>query len=193
VSNRTDVIARRFDLVQILLKDLGYLEGNSITDAGRLLAKIYGETDLLVAELVRRRVLVDLNGSELVSVLSALVYEARRDESPKIPQGKIQEVLAEMVGLWHEINGKEEDLNLEPMREPELGFCWASYRWASGHSLSSILRGTDMTVGDFVRSMKQIIDLLRQLGNASDELYEITSDALRKVDRGVVTYAGVVG
>jgi len=193
VSNRTDVIARRFDLVQIMLKELGYLEANTITQHGRLLAKIYGETDLLVSELVRKKILNDLNSTELVSVLSSLVYEARREESPKIPHGKVQETLSEMVGIWHQIHEREIDLGLEPMREPDLGFCWASFRWASGHSLSSIVRGTEMTVGDFVRSMKQIIDLLRQLGNASPELGTVVQESLRRVDRGVVTYAGVVG
>ena len=193
VSNRTDVIARRFDLVQIMLKELGYLEANTITPPGRLLAKIYGETDLLISELVRKEILIGLNASELVSVLSSLVYEARRDESPKIPHGKIQDVLSQMVGVWHDLHERELDLGLEPMREPDLGFCFSSYRWASGHSLSSIVKGTDMTVGDFVRSMKQIIDLLRQLGNATRELAPIVEEALKRVDRGVVTYAGVVG
>lgn len=193
VSSRTDVIARRFDLVQIMLKELGYLEGNTITPHGRLLAKIYGETDLLVSELVRKEILVDLNAIELVSVLSSLVYESRKDESPKIPHGQVQETLHAMVRIWHDIHERELDLGLEPMREPDLGFCMASHRWASGHSLASILKGTEMTVGDFVRSMKQIIDLLRQLGNASPALSETVESALRKVDRGVVTYAGVVG
>jgi ATP-dependent RNA helicase HelY len=126
-------------------------------------------------------------------VLSSLVYEARRDESPKVPHGKVQDTLGEMVNIWHGIHERELDLGLEPMREPDIGFCWSSFRWASGHSLSSILRGTDMTVGDFVRSMKQIIDLLRQLGNATPELASIVEEALKRVDRGVVTYAGVVG
>ena len=193
VSNRTDVIARRFDLVQIMLKELGYLEANTITPPGRLLAKIYGETDLLISELVRKEILIGLNATELVSVLSSLVYEARRDESPKIPHGKVQDVLSQMVGVWQDIHERELDLGLEPMREPDFGFCFSSYRWASGHSLSSIVRGTDMTVGDFVRSMKQIIDLLRQLGNATRELAPIVEEALKRVDRGVVTYAGVVG
>ena len=193
VSNRTDVIARRFDLVGVMLKELGYLEANTITVHGRLLAKIYCEMDLLVSELVRKEILKKLNSIELVSVLSSLVYEARKDESPKIPRGQVQDTLSELVKIWHDIHERELDLGLEPMREPDFGFCMAAYRWASGHSLAAILKGTEMTVGDFVRSMKQIIDLLRQLGNASPALSETVESALQKVDRGVVTYAGVIG
>jgi len=192
VSNRTDVIARRFDLVQIMLEKYGYLEAGVITRWGLILAKIYGETDLLIAEMIRTGAFDSLNAQEIVSVLSALVYEARRDETPKIPHGEVQKALGELTLLWKRIHEDEKDLGLEPMREPDLGFCMASYRWASGHSLSAILKGTELTVGDFVRSTKQIIDLLRQIASASPHLEKVARDALNQIDRGIISYAGAV-
>jgi ATP-dependent RNA helicase HelY len=120
------------------------------------------------------------------------VHESRKESPPKLPRGQVEEVLSDLIKTWVEINDLETELGLEPIREPDAGFCWASYRWASGHSLSSILRGTDLTVGDFVRSMKQIIDLLRQIAIASPHLSPITSEALARIDRGVIAYAGAV-
>ncbi len=192
VSNRTDVIARRFDLVQIMLERYSYLEAGVITRWGLILAKIYGETDLLIAEMIRTGAFDSLNAQEIVSVLSALVYEARRDETPKIPHGEVQKALGELTLLWKRIHEDEKDLGLEPMREPDLGFCMASYRWASGHSLSAILKGTELTVGDFVRSTKQIIDLLRQIASASPHLEKVAREALDQIDRGIISYAGAV-
>jgi len=192
VSNRTDVIARRFDLVQIMLEKYGYLESGVITRWGLILAKIYGETDLLIAEMIRTGAFDSLNAQEIVSVLSALVYEARRDETPKIPHGEVQKALGELTLLWKRIHEDEKDVGLEPMREPDLGFCMASYRWASGHSLSAILKGTELTVGDFVRSTKQIIDLLRQIASASPHLEKVARTALDQIDRGIISYAGAV-
>ena len=192
VSNRTDVIARRFDLVQIMLEKYGYLESGVITKWGLVLAKIYGETDLLIAEMIRQGAFDSLNASEIVSVLSALVYEARRDETPKVPHGGVQKALQELTHTWKVIHEDEEEVGLEPTREPDLGFCMASYRWASGHSLTAILKGTELTVGDFVRSMKQIIDLLRQIAIASPHLEEVARSALERVDRGIISYAGAV-
>ncbi len=192
VSNRTDVIARRFDLVQIMLERYSYLEAGVITRWGLILAKIYGETDLLIAEMIRTGAFDSLNAQEIVSVLSALVYEARRDEMPKIPHGEVQKAVGELTLLWKRIHEDEKDLGLEPMREPDLGFCMASYRWASGHSLSAILKGTELTVGDFVRSTKQIIDLLRQIASASPHLEKVARDALDQIDRGIISYAGAV-
>lgn len=63
---------------------------------------------------------------------------------------------------------------------------------AQGQSLTSILKGSDLTVGDFVRSMKQIIDLLRQLRNAAPQHQLVIDQALKQIDRGVVAYAGAV-
>jgi ATP-dependent RNA helicase HelY len=192
VSNRTDLIAKRFDRVQVMLERYGYLNGGVITEWGVLLAKIYGETDLLIAELIKKGSFDTLDGPEMVSVLSALVFEARRDETPKIPRGAVEESLNDLIHRWSEIHSAEIEIGLEPMREPDLAFCWASYRWANGSSLGSILRGTEMTVGDFVRSMKQIIDLLRQIGHASPHLSQTVESALKRIDRGIVSYAGMV-
>ncbi|NDI08954.1 MAG: hypothetical protein EBY71_02325, partial [Actinobacteria bacterium] len=52
------------------------------------------------------------------------------------------------------------------------------------------LKGSELTVGDFVRAMKQIIDLLRQLRSAAPELQVVIDQALVKIDRGVIAYAG---
>ena len=47
-------------------------------------------------------------------------------------------------------------------------------------------------MGDFVRNMKQIIDLLRQIGIAAPHLQPVVTEALRRVDRGVIAYAGAI-
>ena len=192
VANRTHVIARRFDLIKLMLEKFGYLNNDAITANGKLLSKIYGETDILIAEMIRREAFGQLTAAELVSIVSVFVYESRKDAPPKLPRGQVEEVLSDLVKVWIEINDLEVDLGLEPIREPDAGFCWASYRWASGHSLTAILKGTELTVGDFVRSMKQIIDLLRQIAIASPHLSPIVSDALGRIDRGVIAYAGAV-
>jgi ATP-dependent RNA helicase HelY len=76
---------------------------------------------------------------------------------------------------------------VKTQREPDFGFCFASYRWASGHSLGSILKGADMTVGDFVRSIRQLIDLLTQISGAAESLRPICKDAIKRLDRGVIS------
>jgi ATP-dependent RNA helicase HelY len=190
INSRTNVIAKRFDRIKIILDKFGYIDNDQITKPGKMLAKIYGETDLLIAESIRADLFSNLSATDLVSVISSCIYESRNDEAAKIPRGEIQAALSGISKIYGRIHSAETDLNLEPMRAPDFGFCWASHKWASGNSLTSVLKGNDLTVGDFVRSMKQIIDLLRQLRVAAPHLQSVIDQALTKVDRGVIAYAG---
>ena len=190
INSRTNVIAKRFDRIKIILDKFGYIDNDQITKPGKMLAKIYGETDLLIAESIRADLFSNLSATDLVSVISSCIYESRNDEAAKIPKGEIQTTLSGISKIYGRIHSAETDLNLEPMRAPDFGFCWASHKWASGNSLTSVLKGNDLTVGDFVRSMKQIIDLLRQLRVAAPHLQSVIDQALTKVDRGVIAYAG---
>ena len=190
INSRTNVIAKRFDRIKVILDKFGYIDNDVITKSGKLLAKIYGETDLLISESIQAGVFNTLSPADLVSVISACIYESRNDEAAKVPRGDVQVALAIVSKIYAKIHDAESDMNLEPMRAPDLGFCWASHKWASGHSLTSILKGSELTVGDFVRAMKQIIDLLRQLRAAAPELQPIIDQSLKQIDRGVIAYAG---
>ncbi|MGI9195624.1 MAG: DEAD/DEAH box helicase [Candidatus Nanopelagicus sp.] len=190
INSRTNVIAKRFDRIKLILDKFGYINNDAIAQSGKMLAKIYGETDLLIAESIQAGVFNQLSPSDLVSVISSCIYESRNEEAAKVPRGEVQNALAIISKIYGKIHEAETDLNLEPMRAPDFGFCWASHKWASGHSLTSILKGSDLTVGDFVRSMKQIIDLLRQLRAAAPDLQIVIDQALGKIDRGVIAYAG---
>ncbi|NBU93855.1 MAG: RNA helicase, partial [Actinobacteria bacterium] len=131
-----------------------------------------------------------LSAVDLVTVMSVFVYESRAEEPSKIPRGDVTEALSKISKIYGKIFNIENDHNLEPMRAPDFGFCWPAQRWANGHSLTSVLKDSDLTVGDFVRNVKQIVDLLRQLRTAVPDMQPIIDMALKKIDRGVVIYAG---
>ena len=190
VENRTHVIAKTFDRICEVLNHLGYIEGEKPLAQGKILARIFAESDLLLTETIRRGVLEGLSAAELVSVVSAMTFESRGSDNlaPKIPHSNVASALATVTSIWAELEMIEEKFQVKTQREPDFGFCFATYKWASGNSLSSVLRGTDMTVGDFVRSTKQLIDLLTQIGGASESLRPRCREAMAKIDRGVVSY-----
>ena len=69
------------------------------------------------------------------------------------------------------------------------------YAWASGDDLTDILEDEEMTGGDFVRNVKQLIDLLRQIGDVADR-EETAASARSAADalfRGVVAASSTVG
>ncbi len=190
VENRTHVIAKTFDRICDVLTHLGYIEGEKPLEQGKILAKIYAESDLLLTETIRNGVLDSLSAPELISVVSSVIYESRGSEnySPKMPHQNVANALAAITSIWAQLESIEEDFGVKTQREPDFGFAFASYKWANGHSLSHILKGSDMTVGDFVRNIKQLIDLLTQIGGASDKLRPTCREAIKKIDRGVVSY-----
>jgi ATP-dependent RNA helicase HelY len=75
-------------------------------------------------------------------------------------------------------------------RAPNGGLAFETTGWASGKPLSKIL-DPDLTPGDFVRSMRQLIDLLRQISTTTtnDSLRQVALDASKALDRGVVSAA----
>lgn len=190
VENRTHVIAKTFDRICNVLTHLGYIEGEKPLALGKILAKIYAESDLLLTESIRRGVFENLTPVELLSVASAMIYESRSVENyaPKMPHQNVANALAVVAKIWVELEDIENEFDVKTQREPDFGFCYAAYRWANGHSLSSVIKGTDMTVGDFVRCIKQLIDLLTQIGGAAENLRPVCKEGVKRLDRGVVSY-----
>ena len=190
VENRTHVIAKTFDQICQVLDHLQYIDGEKPTVQGKILTKIYAESDLLLTESIRRGLLDDLNATELLSVASCMIFESRSQENlaPKLPSQKVTSTLTEIISLWAQLEAIENDFGVKTQREPDAGFCFISYKWASGNSLNSVLRGSDMSVGDFVRSTKQLVDLLNQIAGASEKLRPVCKDAVKRIDRGVVAY-----
>ncbi len=199
VASRSHVIARTFDRVCTVLVQLGYLAGNGATDKltaqGQVLAGLYTELDLLTAECLAGGLWDGLEPAELAACVSALTYESRQSDdaaAPRLPHGQAREVLAAMARLWGELDAIERDNSLSFLREPDLGFAWAAFRWARGHRLDAVLTECGLTAGDFVRAVKQLIDLLDQIAAAADPgLAAAARAAIEAMRRGVVAYSSV--
>jgi ATP-dependent RNA helicase HelY len=175
IEGRTNSLGRMFDRICALLDARGYLAADETTPAGRRLARIWSESDLLVAECLRAGEWDDLDAAELAAVVSTLVYESRRDETPadRMPTAAVRDALAATVRIWADLADGESDLGLPRSREPQLGFVWAAYRWTRNESLDRVLTsasevGVDMSAGDFVRWCKQLLDLLDQIADAPE-------------------------
>jgi ATP-dependent RNA helicase HelY len=197
IESRTNTVARQFDRVCAVLDSLGYLEGDAATEPGRRLSRLYGELDLLAAECLREGVWEGLDPAELAACVSALTFEARQPDDaarPALPEGQVRDVLKRMVQLWAELDTLESDHGLDFLREPDFGFADAAWRWASGHRLDVVLNNAGLAAGDFVRAIRQLLDVLDQIADAASgtplrETARLASDSLR---RGVVAYATLV-
>ncbi len=194
VEARTNTVARQFDRVCGVLDDLSYLDGDTVTQPGRRLARLYGELDLLAAECVRTGVWDGLDPAELAACVAALTFESRQPDeaaSPRLPTEPVRAALAETVRLWGELEDLESKHSLDFLREPDLAFSDTAWRWASGHRLDAVLREAELAAGDFVRAIRQLLDLLDQIADAAADtpLRDTARQASGSLRRGVVAYA----
>ena len=200
VAGRSHVIARTFDRVCAVLENLGYLTGDAVTAEGRLLGGLYTELDLLAAECLRRGYWNGLDTQELTACVSALSFESRQTDDaavPRLPSAKVRDVLGRMVRAWGQLDELEKENGVSFLREPDLHFASAAYQWAGGARLEDVLESAGLTPGDFVRAVKQIIDLLDQIaaapvpGTAGRDLRSTARAAIDTIRRGVIAYTAV--
>lgn len=164
-----DNLAREFDRVLRLLETWGYVDGWALTAPGAMLAGIYTEADLLLAEAVRDGVFDGLDPAEVAAVASCFTYERRGSDlggpvrPPRWPTRRIGPRIRRVEEIGRALNELEADARLPPTRPPDPGFVPYAYDWADGEELAGVLDDDELTGGDFVRHIRQLIDLLEQL------------------------------
>jgi ATP-dependent RNA helicase HelY len=194
IRTRTETLARQFDRVLRVLQKLGYVRGFTLTERGARLARIYGESDILVAEALTEGLLDGLSPPELGALVSVMVYESRerqpRQASP--PTAEVRARYRRLEEAWRGIRRVEEQHQVELCRELDAGFAATAFHWGEGKPLEDVLLETEMAPGDFVRTCKQLLDLLRQIEAVAEApVSNVAHQAVEAINRGVVAYTGL--
>lgn len=205
LDSRADSLGAAFDRIVAVLEEHGYVDSWELTASGRVLRRIYHECDLLVADAVHAGCFDGIDAATLAGLASTFTYEPRRPargsrpprgrprppEPPPEPWFPSEEGRRrwEEVARLHEVLAAAEDrLGVPLTRAPHPGFFAATFRWAAGDELAEILGAEEVTGGDFVRTLRQVIDLLRQLAGVCPDATTsaAAAEAARRLDRGVV-------
>jgi len=194
IDRRGSGLVQRFESVQKVLEQTGHSEGWLLTPAGKRLRRIYHESDLLLSLCLSDGIFDGLQDAELAAVLSCLTYEHRSSDpapAPVLPSTEVRKRFTRLLTTWKRLERLERAHKLPLTREPEAGFAGSAWSWSSGQQLDHIL-DEDLKGGDFVRNIRQLIDLLRQLGDIAPDLQ--TAKAARRtaesLSRGVVLASG---
>lgn len=195
MRKRTGTLARRFDQVLAVLEQLDYVVEWTLTRKGETLTRVYNESDLLVVESIERGLFDELKPPEIAALCSTLIYETRGPETGLVhdmPTPASAQVWGQLMRVWRQIRREEEGRGLDLTREPDPGFARKAFRWASGAPLEKVLDEDDAP-GDFVRTIKQLVDLLRQLEEIapSQDLADKVHETIRSLDRGVIAYSSL--
>ncbi|CAN5703562.1 DEAD/DEAH box helicase [soil metagenome] len=195
MRGRGATLARDFERVLAVLAHLEYVQGWELTYKGAMLARVYNESDLLVIEMLHAGVLDDLAPPEIAAVCSTLVYEARGADvppPPPMPTRAAEVAWRAVKSLWRDIHRDEDEHGVDLTREPDPGFAPIAHDWAAGAALDEVL-DEDQAAGDFVRSVKQLVDLLGQLEEVTESpaLGKSLRAAIASLHRGVVAYSSL--
>jgi superfamily II RNA helicase len=201
-------LAGELEAVLGILERRGYLDGWRVTEAGARLAGLYHEADLLLAEALEAGQLDGLDPASLAAVASAFCYETRRERDAPVPapNAKVARRLKAIEELSEALAAEERRGHLPVTRGVEDGFASLIYEWARGRDLRQVLQPSAgsgrrgrraaalMSGGDFVRNVKQVIDLLRQVAMvaARDETAKSARAAAERLLRDVVAASSLV-
>ncbi|MFA5774471.1 MAG: DEAD/DEAH box helicase [Ilumatobacteraceae bacterium] len=198
VDHSVQSVSRRFDEVVTHMEKWGYVSSWSLTERGRTLSRLFHESDMLIAESVVENIFEGLDAPSVAALASVFVYEHRSGDpapKPQFPNPQLKTRWREINQISNTMSAAEEKRGIPVHRPPDPGFIATTFLWASGSDLYDILDNDDLTAGDFVRTMKQLIDLLRQLGQVatSADGRDTAIEASNRLFRGVVAASSAFG
>ena len=168
---KQDTLATEFDQLTDVLRRRGHLHDWTLADSGHRLAGIYHESDLLVAEALNEGHFDGLDEPSFAGLLACLTYERRGGDVPVEPRWPHPALRRSWTRLreTHEslVETEITCLGRPRTRPPDGGFAAAAYTWTTGAGLSRVL-DDDTTPGDFVRNVKLVCDLARQVARVAD-------------------------
>jgi ATP-dependent RNA helicase HelY len=200
VAEKNQSLGQEFDRVLDLLDRYGYAETElwKLTQDGEMLANIFNETDLLIAEMLRDGVVDGLNAADLAAIMSCVVYEHRSKEPPPAPWFASKDVRARwqrLAAISEDLQAMERSIGLGEHRSPDPTFAAIAHAWVAGEGFAEIVDEEELTGGDFVRTMKQLIDLLRQVATVAPQAAtrRAAAEAVESARRGVVADGSAPG
>lgn len=195
IDRRTNSVAKHFDRVCDVLEDLGFLRGDEVSERGQKLRMIFGERDLIVMEAISQGCWDDVTAQELAAIVSTCVYESRSEEASLVPPGLPTSLLkawGKTLQAVDRVHAAEKAHGVEASPQPDPGLLAPCLAWAHGASLSTALADDEMQGGDFVRWIRQVIDLLDQIRGLEDPVLSAkTKQARDLLVHGVVAWSAL--
>lgn len=173
----------------MLLRWLNHIDDQGLTAKGEFASSLFGY-ELLLSEIHEAGILEDLDVTNLCVLLSALIYEPRKGDVSPRTKGFHNHLrnLAEKHALH--IHRKEAKLKIRPYTKlPHFHLAEAMAAWAQGETFDRVFRWTSADEGEFVRYVRMVIQLLRELVHAphvSEKVKATAYKARERINRDVV-------
>jgi ATP-dependent RNA helicase HelY len=197
IDGTTGSVARELDAVLGVLRARDMIGDWELTARGALLVRVFHECDLLIADCMAAGLFDGLDAASLAALISCFTYEHRSKTPPPppwFPDRRTRQRFEAVSQRSDRLRAEEEAARLPTTRAPDPTFVPIAHAWASGRDLTSVLGREEMTGGDFVRNVRQLVDLLRQIGEAAVDptTAHAARSAAEALHRGVVAASSLV-
>ena len=188
-----------------VLRTLGYLDENeTVAVKGRVACEVNTCDELIVTEMVFEGILNDLDPTEIVAALSALIYQQKSGDEEfdiEVPESllnccKRMKTIAINLGQLQ----KDHGLDVDPLDYAEssmkFGLVHVVYEWAIGVPFCEICQLTDAQEGSIVRCITRLDELCREVRNCArvvgnPTLYRKMEAASTAIKRDIVFAASL--
>jgi len=173
---------RTFEALCNILRLQGYLNGDSPTHLGQLCAAIRATNELFLCEaLLDAKVYKDLTPSEFAALMTALVSDDPRFETPmKIRLNPHVDIaLSRVAKIGRRLYRMQRDFDIEVPVAFSPHLSGLTQMWAEGASWDDIRQAADCDEGDIVRSLRRTVDICRQFARAPHTPRELSDLCLK--------------
>ncbi len=171
-----------------LLKKLGYIQDEQLTEKGLFASRVYGY-ELIITELYYQGLLKELTPAELGVIASAAVFEPRkRSAMPRLSE-RIRTIKRTCDKVVKRINLAESNYKLKEQSKPYYFHLSVSMlAWVRGEDLHQVLKYTDADEGGLIRNFRMAVQILRELLDTpvSEELKNNLRKAITAINRDVI-------
>jgi len=199
LSNESLALFPDFLQRKAVLRKLGYVDANeTVCIKGRVACEVNTCEELIATEMVFEGILNDMEPEEIVAVLSALVFQEKKDEAldSELPE-RLKDCCDKMKTIATNLGilQKQQGLELDPGDYCDaclkFGLVHVVYEWALGVPFKNICELTDVQEGSIVRCITRLDELCREIRNCArvvgnPTLYHKLEDASITIKRDIV-------
>ncbi|KAN0035958.1 hypothetical protein ACTA71_005256 [Dictyostelium dimigraforme] len=187
----------QFNIRLDILHELGYIDDdNSVTLKGRVSREINTCEDLVITELIFENAFINLEPSEVVAVLSCLIFQEKDAVQPSLTP-RLEEAKQNLIKTAEKTFKVESDKGLDVVPDDKLettlrfGLMQVVYEWARGTPFNDICTLTNVLEGSIVRAITRIGETCQEVRNAArvigdTKLLQKMEEAMRLIKRDIV-------
>ena len=185
-----------------VLRHFGCLDGAMLLPAGRLIASLRHDNELLVARVAFSGLLDGLPPAETAALLACVVEEPRETETlfarqvlKRLPH--LRRRVQGLESLAAEVDRVQQSRRVFRPVSMHTTYLAATYEWAAGEEdwIRLIRDHFGGHEGDLIRAFRRLIDLCRQLAESPElpvALQVALRAAVKMLDRGIVLESALI-